>query len=158
MCRSSSNQLLLVLSWCVSEITHTSIERLVFRMSANSTTTQVTLIGGNCDPTVKRWWVFFCSSIITFAGGLFLVFLGRLITYTHKKISKGRSSSCKRVDDDRRRLEKIKTGEKQGDIGCVTAAKDWAGELISGQTNSGRILVCHQLVCDSGNRIQPAAI
>lgn len=109
-------------------------------MSTN-VTTPVTLIGGNCDPNEKLWWVFFCSSIITLAGGLLLVFFGRVVSIINKKLSKRRSASCKRVEDDNRRVEKIKTGDKQGDIGCVTAAKDWAGELISGQTNSGRILV-----------------
>ena len=49
----------------------------------------------------------------------------------------------KKVADTNRAKEKSSNSnlDKQDDIGCVTAAKDWAGELISGQTNSGRILV-----------------
>lgn len=94
----------------------------------------------NCDPNEKLWWVFILSSIITLFGGLFLVCMGRLIATINKRVNRNRSLSRTKKANEKRAVG-IKSGQKQDDIGCVTAAKDWAGELISGQTNSGRILV-----------------
>lgn len=34
------------------------------------------------------------------------------------------------------------TAKPDAQIGWMTEAKDWAGELISGQSATGRILVC----------------
>jgi len=53
-------------------------------------------------------------------------------------------------DDDSRRASRgadaanavVEDGEQ---IGWATEAKDWAGELISGQSTTGRILVCRSL-------------
>lgn len=60
-------------------------------------------------------------------------------------------------DNDQMRNGKIPSSEQIGEsgppvmdqiqedhIGWVTEAKDWAGELISGQTATGRILVSKQ--------------
>lgn len=108
-------------------------------MSCQNETTTATLnatLVYNCDPEDKLWWVFMLSSIVTLIGGLLLVGLGRLIAVINKRFCRRRPSAAKKRDE-----KKKKNGEAQGEIGCVTAAKDWAGELISGQTNSGRILV-----------------
>jgi len=44
--------------------------------------------------------------------------------------------------DDSRRANRGEAGtEDGGQIGWATEAKDWAGELISGQSTTGRILV-----------------
>ena len=103
---------------------------------ANTTTPELI---GRCNPDEKLWWVFFLSSVFTLFGGLFLVLFGKLVVLIHKKISHRNNHDMKKVSDSNR--AKDKEIEKQGDIGWVTSAKDWAGELISGQTTSGRILV-----------------
>jgi len=36
---------------------------------------------------------------------------------------------------------------EEAEVGWVTEAKDWAGELISGQTTTGRILVSDKPSC-----------
>ena len=42
-------------------------------------------------------------------------------------------------------LEKHYVKTSDPEIGWMTEAKDWAGELISGQTTTGRILVSYQV-------------
>lgn len=106
-------------------------------VEANATTPAALV--GICDPNEKLWWVFFLSSVFTLVGGLFLVLFGRLVVLIHKRISHRNNNQLKKVSDTNRVKEK--EPEKQDDIGWVTSAKDWAGELISGQTTSGRILV-----------------
>lgn len=111
----------------------------------NTTAVAVRFDVKHCDPNERLWWVFLLCSILTLIGGLLLVLLGKFVAYLHKKVSQRSSNQMKKVGDTNR-LKDNKTAanggpEKQDDIGCITAAKDWAGELISGQTNSGRILV-----------------
>ena len=115
---------------------------------AGVTTENVTLLApiGNCDPNEKLWWVFLLSGVFTLVGGLFLVLFGKLVVRIHKKVSHRHSNPTKKVGDlksdaNRSKEKEKEEAEKQGDIGWVTSAKDWAGELISGQTTSGRILV-----------------
>ena len=67
--------------------------------------------------------------------------MGRLIVVINKRVNRNRSLHRNKNVNNEKQLNKIKTGQKQDDIGCVTAAKDYAGGLISGQTTSGRILV-----------------
>ncbi|XP_067937566.1 calcium-activated potassium channel slowpoke-like isoform X2 [Watersipora subatra] len=108
-------------------------------MISNTSVTD-TGITSSCDPTKKQWWIFFLSSVLTLVAGVFLVLFGKLIVLIHKEISRGnRHHTAKKVADTTRSKEK--QVDKQGDIGWVTSAKDWAGELISGQTTSGKILV-----------------
>lgn len=73
----------------------------------------------------RYWHAFLCSSFVTFGTGLFLILLGRLVSWCCWK--------------DTGPVEVKKSGEVQ--VGWVTEAKDWSGELISGQTTTGRILV-----------------
>ena len=96
-----------------------------------------------CNPEERLWYYFFLSSVGTMVAGLLMVLFGRLVAACHKKASQRSSNQMKKVADTNRAKEKSSNSnlDKQDDIGCVTAAKDWAGELISGQTNSGRILV-----------------
>lgn len=115
-------------------------------VSPNITTPQLV---GKCDPSKKLWWVFFLSSVFTLIGGLLLVLFGKMVVAINKKISHRNSNSAKKevkLNQDNglgpNQQSKEKEVEKQGsDIGWITSAKDWAGELISGQTTSGRILV-----------------
>lgn len=104
--------------------------------AAENTSNATALLYGDCNPDEHLWYIFFLSSIFSFLGALTLVLCGRCINAVCKRQS-GRSSNQHKVADHQKNL----LTARHGDIGCVTAAKDWAGELISGQTNSGRILV-----------------
>ena len=94
----------------------------------------------------RKWWCFLLSSVFTFLMGVASVVVVRTITRW----------CCRRDDEDeftqaelRKQEEEAKKlrlagqnpeGGPEGDF--MSEAKDWAGELISGQTGTGRILVC----------------
>lgn len=83
-----------------------------------------------------HWYAFLCSSLITFFSGLLLVLSWRILSWlfcqqTVATVS-NKATPGQRLVDDR---------SANGEVGWVTEAKDWAGELISGQTTTGRILV-----------------
>jgi len=118
---------------------------------ADSNTTTLAMVG-NCDPSKKQWWIFLVSSLLTLVGGVLLVLCGQLIIAIHKKVTcrtKVVHVGENHITEETKDNETVKFAEKQSDsgeqkddnIGWVTAAKDGAGELISGQTTSGRILV-----------------
>lgn len=100
----------------------------------------------------RHWYAFLCSSAITFLVGLLLVLSWRIIawvfcqnyvTKSRRKSSSGglggggSANHAKALGDHRGGIR----GASDANIGWMTEAKDWAGELISGQTTTGRILV-----------------
>lgn len=107
---------------------------------------------GDCSHD-RQWYAFLCSSLITFFAGLFLVLLGRVVSWL---LCCGRGATAKGGDgavrlvtatDDSRHANREDAGAEDGtQIGWATEAKDWAGELISGQSTTGRILVCDSCV------------
>lgn len=111
---------------------------------ANNTTSEECLANRN-------WYAFLCSSLITFLVGLFLVLTWRIFSWLCRNT---RSTTNKtKLQSQKSNGENGRTGTKESaqtaviqsaidtEIGWVTEAKDWAGELISGQTTTGRILV-----------------
>jgi len=95
----------------------------------------------------RHWYAFLCSSLITFFTGLLLVLSWRILSwlFCQKKVPE--------VPADAGDAKKIEGGggggggggaPEEAEVGWVTEAKDWAGELISGQTTTGRILVSHK--------------
>nr|QNT38217.1 KCa [Astacus leptodactylus] len=94
---------------------------------------------------VRKWWCFLLSSIFTFLAGIFIVLIWRVFSFL----------CCRNRDPSeyQKQQEKDKLLAQQGkppgqpkpknlmEGNFVTEAKDWAGELISGQTTTGRILV-----------------
>lgn len=93
----------------------------------------------------RHWYAFLCSSLITFFVGLLLVLTWRIFAWlccqpkTAAAKPEGKAAQKPGADGS------VKGPETE--IGWVTEAKDWAGELISGQTTTGRILVCIMLMC-----------
>ncbi|XP_067139806.1 calcium-activated potassium channel slowpoke-like isoform X3 [Centruroides vittatus] len=86
----------------------------------------------------KKWWCFLLSSIFTFLAGILIILLWRAFAFLCCKKTATptkRKSSLKSKD-----LKAAKEAEMD-EIGFMTEAKDWAGELISGQSTTGRILV-----------------
>jgi len=99
----------------------------------------------------RQWYAFLCSSLITFFAGLFLVLLGRVVSWllccgSGPGSPAGSGNGAVRLvtaGGDSRRASRGDVGVEDGaQIGWATEAKDWAGELISGQSTTGRILVC----------------
>lgn len=89
----------------------------------------------------RKWWCFLLSSIITFLVGLFIILLWRVFAFI----------CCRKKSGDTQAVIKTKVPDSKvagnnkevAEIGFMTEAKDWAGELISGQSTTGRILVSH---------------
>ena len=102
----------------------------------------------------RKWWCFLLSSIFTFLAGIFIVLIWRAFSFL----------CCRNRDPSeyQKQQEKDKLLAQQGqppgqpkpknlmEGNFVTEAKDWAGELISGQTTTGRILVSECTCVPSG--------
>ena len=91
----------------------------------------------------RHWYAFVCSSLITFFTGLLLVLSWRILSWL--LCSKSLSGEDELEEEAEERQRNGSTSEVE--VGWVTEAKDWAGELISGQTTTGRILVRTILYC-----------
>jgi len=107
-----------------------------------------------------HWYAFLCSSLITFFTGLLLVLSWRILAWVLCQRPGAAGAPASTAPDSGEAGKGPKTeGENGGgaEVGWMTEAKDWAGELISGQTTTGRILVsckiyvlrftCGQLCC-----------
>ncbi|KAL0280868.1 UNVERIFIED_CONTAM: hypothetical protein PYX00_002032 [Menopon gallinae] len=97
--------------------------------------TEATLIPNDCLK-VRKWWCFLLSSIFTFLAGLLIVLLWRAFAFL----------CCRKEpelapNDPKQKEQKAQRGKQEFEGTFMTEAKDWAGELISGQTTTGRILV-----------------
>ena len=79
----------------------------------------------------RNWYAFLCSSLITFFVGLLLVLTWRIVAWL----------CCQHKSNAAKAGAEKPPAATETEIGWVTEAKDWAGELISGQTTTGRILV-----------------
>ena len=82
----------------------------------------------------RYWYAFVCSSLITFFSGLLLVLSWRILSWLLCSKSLSGEDEAEEEEEGRKRGAEV-------EVGWVTEAKDWAGELISGQTTTGRILV-----------------
>ena len=114
----------------------------------NDTTTTI-------DPEVacredRHWYAFLCSSLITFFVGLLLVLTWRIFAWLCCQNGAADGASVSKPGTPTKGAAPVavaaaaadaKAGAPAAEIGWVTEAKDWAGELISGQTTTGRILV-----------------
>lgn len=94
----------------------------------------------------RKWWCFLLSSIFTFLMGVSSVVLVRgIVSVCCKKDEEDEftQAELRRQEDEAKKLRlqgQNPDGGPEGDF--MSEAKDWAGELISGQTGTGRILVC----------------
>ncbi|KAL3876739.1 hypothetical protein ACJMK2_034537 [Sinanodonta woodiana] len=106
--------------------------------------------------TDRKWHYFLASSLVTFGAGFVVIVSHRLTMYFCCRKRKGGHKNSvitpnpiSRKDNSKEFNSSKDKQEKQGffiknhdtEIGWMTEAKDWAGELISGQTTTGRILV-----------------
>lgn len=98
----------------------------------------------------RKWWCFLLSSIFTFLAGLFIILLWRAFAFLFNSKESGDYSHSE-LKMQKNAGKEVKSGEAttpsnaakmpDQEIGYMTEAKDWAGELISGQSTTGRILV-----------------
>jgi len=84
----------------------------------------------------RKWWCFLLSSILTFVMGVSGVFVLRVLKFIF----------CREREEDeyweRRPVQESKDENPVVPASDIYAeAKNWAGELISGQTRAGKILV-----------------
>jgi potassium large conductance calcium-activated channel subfamily M alpha member 1 len=84
----------------------------------------------------RKWWCFLLSSIFTFLAGLLIVLLWRAFVFICCRKEPELSPN-----DPKQKEQKANRGKQEFEGTFMTEAKDWAGELISGQTTTGRILV-----------------
>ena len=96
----------------------------------------------------RKYWCFLLSSIFTFFAGIFIVLIWRLFEYLfcrHKKATDLEVQQQKEKMAAQQQQAGMPPGSAKSmnlvEGNFVTEAKDWAGELISGQTTTGRILV-----------------
>lgn len=84
-------------------------------------------------PSTRYWYVFISSSLITFAVGLILIVAWKTVKWCWKTY----------IQDPRKLRPNNAAAEETGgdSVGWMTEAKDWAGELLSGQRKLGRLLV-----------------
>ncbi|XP_022906949.2 calcium-activated potassium channel slowpoke isoform X2 [Onthophagus taurus] len=87
--------------------------------------------------TVRKYWCFLLSSICTFLAGLLIVLIWRAFAFLccRKDAEYGPN------DPKQKEQKAARQGKQEFEGTFMTEAKDWAGELISGQTTTGRILV-----------------
>ena len=121
----------------------------------NRTTTTTTTISdsSSSSSTIKlteeqlcmsdpHWYAFLCSSLITFFTGLLLVLSWRILAWLFCQRPGVRPTAVPTAPDAGDAWKRTDAGEEaDAEVGWMTEAKDWAGELISGQTTTGRILV-----------------
>lgn len=87
--------------------------------------------------TERKWWCFLLSSIFTFLAGLLVVLLWRAFAF----ICCRKEPELSPNDPKQKEQKANRQGKQEFEGTFMTEAKDWAGELISGQTTTGRILV-----------------
>lgn len=87
--------------------------------------------------SVRKWWCFLLSSCCTFTAGLMVVLLWRFCAYLCCR----REPELSPNDPKQKEQKAARQGKQEFEGTFMTEAKDWAGELISGQTTTGRILV-----------------
>lgn len=105
----------------------------------------------------RKYWCFLLSSIVTFCFSMLIVVSWRVFTHLCKNDrsvqfedvapeetnAKFNGTASLANGDGKQMVEPPVEGKpvEEAHISWVTEAKDWAGELISGQSTTGRILV-----------------
>uniref|UniRef100_A0AAF5I3Q8 BK channel n=1 Tax=Strongyloides stercoralis TaxID=6248 RepID=A0AAF5I3Q8_STRER len=108
----------------------------------------------------RKYWCFLLSSIVTFCVSMFFVVIWRVVAHLFfqrperdviEAIPEEDVTETLKSIVNNKELERLNMKEEQVQLGWVTEAKDWAGELISGQSMTGRILVVLVFVLSVGS-------
>lgn len=98
----------------------------------------------------RYWYIFLMSSLFTFFGGLIIIFAWRLSSYITLSFFCNAFRSRFGKNEG---VPLIDYSTAESEIGWVTTARDFCGELISGQSTSGRILMMLVSVLSVGSLI-----
>jgi potassium large conductance calcium-activated channel subfamily M alpha protein 1 len=119
----------------------------------------------------RKYWCFLLSSIVTFCVSMLLVVVWRIIAHlccqrtereiippevdniNFKALTGSTSPTIVGTTVNKTDINRLNVKEEQVQIGWMTEAKDWAGELISGQSMTGRILVVLVFLLSIGSLI-----
>ncbi|CAJ0590766.1 unnamed protein product [Cylicocyclus nassatus] len=111
----------------------------------------------------RKYWCFMLSSIVTFCVSMLLVVTWRIVTHLFcqrreredvVEVSEtvpqlnGKHGPAAAVKTE---FEGLALKQEEKHLGWMTEAKDWAGELISGQSLTGRFLVVLVFVLSLGS-------
>lgn len=137
------------------------VERAISNRSLHEFPEVSSRTSGSADDCLRdrHWYAFLCSSLITFFTGLLLVLSWRILSWLVCQQKAARSCQGQGGGIGKREKDTfVKDGGRNPDdpnpeVGWVTEAKDWAGELISGQTTTGRILVSHSIPVECMPRV-----
>lgn len=103
----------------------------------------------------RKWWYFFLSSVASFLMGLAVVLIWRALAFVccHKDPDFGPDKNKDSLIAVDGQPASSTAGQRPGrqpkqefEGTFMTEAKDWAGELISGQTTTGRILASFSFI------------
>ncbi|KAK6032378.1 hypothetical protein OSTOST_01439, partial [Ostertagia ostertagi] len=111
----------------------------------------------------RKYWCFMLSSIVTFCVSMLLVVTWRIVTHLFCQRRRedevevtetvpihlnGKHGAAAAVKTE---FESLALKQEEKHLGWMTEAKDWAGELISGQSLTGRFLVVLVFVLSLGS-------
>ncbi|PAA78279.1 hypothetical protein BOX15_Mlig032474g3 [Macrostomum lignano] len=92
--------------------------------------------------STRLWYIHLASTAIAFIGGLLLVLLVRLVGWLVKRIRRSSQGGSTEIGKDAAMVAKGNGQTIEGDrIDWTAEVKEWANELISAQSITGRILV-----------------
>uniref|UniRef100_A0A0N4ZBA4 BK channel n=1 Tax=Parastrongyloides trichosuri TaxID=131310 RepID=A0A0N4ZBA4_PARTI len=110
----------------------------------------------------RKYWCFLLSSIVTFCVSMFLVVIWRVVAHLFcqrperdpvEAVPEEEITETLKLNINNKEFERLNMKEEQVQLGWMTEAKDWAGELISGQSMTGRILVVLVFILSIGSLI-----
>ncbi|XP_033101027.1 calcium-activated potassium channel subunit alpha-1-like isoform X21 [Anneissia japonica] len=102
-----------------------------------------------CNETY--WYVFLCSSLITFIGGIIVI---AVVQFVAQRIANRQEEAA----DGARNVKGVmvtdpKTATSEESINWGTEVKDWAAGLISAQTTIGKVLVVAYFLMSMGSYV-----
>ncbi|CAI4223380.1 unnamed protein product [Auanema sp. JU1783] len=111
----------------------------------------------------RKYWCFMLSSIVTFCVSMLLVVTWRIVTHLFCQRSRDEPPAVEVPPEAvplqvngkhgvvKNEFEGLALKQEEKHLGWMTEAKDWAGELISGQSLTGRFLVVLVFVLSVGS-------
>ncbi|KAK0398295.1 hypothetical protein QR680_002517 [Steinernema hermaphroditum] len=130
-----------------------------FPMHCNMTRDELSDEERKCLET-RKYWCFLLSSIVTFCVSMLLVVIWRIVTHLFcqrrerddvELVTTADGGPAAKSVNVKTEFDGFQIKEEQVQIGWMTEAKDWAGELISGQSMTGRILVVLVFILSLGS-------
>lgn len=106
-----------------------------FRMSSQETTLPADPAD---EPEKKYWWYFVLSYVLSWAVCFVLILIPRIIVYTCNRPQRSQGGTGNKS---------ARTDQVLVEPSFYSSIQNWAEDLISGNTTSGRILVVFAFLC-----------